>query len=219
MDRYALEFPPLKILVFGATGPTGQQVVLQALGQGHIVTAFVRNPARLSITDEHLRVVVGDITWDTSRVAEVIRGQGVVVSSLGRGNALTSDSLIDRSMQAIVPAMEDAGVRRLTLVSAFGVGESRRDAPLVPRIMHSVFLRDLFADKKAAEDRIRNSSLEWTIVHPVALTNGPLTGNYRAGEHLELRGMPKISRADVAHFVLAETENRAFVGKVAVVSY
>jgi putative NADH-flavin reductase len=69
---------PLKILVFGATGPTGQQVVMQALGRGHIVTAFVRNPARLSIIDEHLRVVVGDITWDTPRVAEVIRGQDVV---------------------------------------------------------------------------------------------------------------------------------------------
>ncbi len=209
----------MKILVFGATGATGRQLVTHALGQDRTVTAFVRNPARLSISDERLRVVVGDTRWETSRIAEVVRGQDVVVSLLGRGNALTSDSLIERSMQAIVPAMEDAGVRRLILVSAFGVGESRRDAPPVLRIMHSVFLRDLFADKRAAEDRVRRSSLEWTIVHPVVLTNGPLTGKYRAGERLDLRGMPKISRADVAHFMLAEADNRAFVGKVVVVSY
>lgn len=209
----------MKILVLGATGPTGQQVVTQALGQGHSVTAFVRNPARLSITDDRLRVVVGDATRDTSNVAEAVRGQDAVVSALGRGKSLTSDHLIERSIEVIVPAMERAEVRRLILVSAFGVGESRRDVPLGPRIMHRLFLRDLFADKNAAEDRVRRSGVEWTIVHPVLLTDGPLTGRYRAGERLELHGMPKISRADVAHFIVAEMENRAFVGKVAVVSY
>jgi putative NADH-flavin reductase len=209
----------VKILVFGATGPTGQQVVTQALGQGHAVTAFVRNPARLSITDERLRVAVGDTTRDASTVADAVRAQDVVVSALGRRSTLTSDRLIERSMQAIVPAMERTGVRRLILVSAFGVGESYRDAPLIPRIMYKVLLHNLFADKKTAEDFVRRSSLEWTIVYPVLLTDGPLTGIYRAGERLDLRGMPKISRADVAHFILAETENRGFVGKVAIVSY
>jgi len=104
-------------------------------------------------------------------------------------------------------------------MSAFGVGESRRDAPLIPRIMYRVLLSGIFADKKAGEDEIRRSSLDWTIVYPVLLTDGPLTGSYRVGEHVELRGMPKISRADVAHFMLAEMKNRAFLRKVAVISY
>jgi putative NADH-flavin reductase len=209
----------VNILVFGATGPTGHEVVMQALSRGHAVTAFVRNPQTLSISDERLRVVTGDTTRDEPKIAEAVRGQDAVVSALGRRSTFSSDHLIERSMRAIVPAMERAGVRRLILMSAFGVGESRRDAPLIPRIMYRVLLRDIFADKQAGEEHLRRSSLEWTIVYPVLLTDGPLTGSYRVGERLELHGLPKISRADVAHFILTEMENGAFVRKVAVVSY
>ncbi len=209
----------MKILVFGATGSTGQQVVRQALSKGHDVTAFVRNPEAHPFTDDRLRIVVGDTTHDESRIAEALRGQDVVVSALGRRSTLKSDNLISLSMRAIVPAMERASVRRLMLVSAFGVGESRKDAPWFPRIMYRVLLSDIFGDKKTAEDNLRRSRLEWTIVYPVLLTNGPLTGRYRFGERLEMHGLPKISRADVAHFILTEIDSRAFVRKVAVISY
>ena len=208
----------MRILVFGATGPTGQQVVRQALSQGHIVTVFARNPGTLSPTDQRLRVVIGDTTRDEARVAEAVGGQDLVVSALGRRNTFRSDHLIERSMRAIVPSMERTGVRRLILVSAFGVGESRRYAPLIPRIMYRVLLSDIFADKEVAEHYVRRSRLEWTIVQPVLLTDGPLTGNYRGGERLDLHGMPKISRADVAHFILTEAGRDAFVRKVVVVS-
>jgi putative NADH-flavin reductase len=209
----------VNILVFGITGRTGHQVTTQALGQRHTVTALVRNPAGLSITDERLRVLTGDTTRDESAVAEAVRGQDLVVSALGRRNTFKSEHLIERSMRLIVPAMEAAGVRRFILVSAFGVGESRRDAPLIPRIMYRLLLRDIFADKKAGEDYVKKSSLDWTTVYPVLLTDGPLTGDYRAGERLELHGMPRISRADVAHFILTEARTGAFVRKTAAVSY
>jgi putative NADH-flavin reductase len=208
----------LKILVFGATGPTGRQVVTQALSRGHSVTAFVRNPQALSIDDKRLRVVTGDTTRDEPNVAEAVRGQDVVVSALGRRTTFKSDHLIERSMRTIVPSMERAGVRRLVLVSACGVGESHRDAPLIPRIMYRLLLGDIFADKKAAEDYVRSSNLDWTFVYPVMLTDGPLTGKYRAGERLEMHGMPKVSRADVAHFSLTEAEKGDFIRKVAVIS-
>jgi putative NADH-flavin reductase len=209
----------MNILVFGATGPTGQQVMKLALSQGHVVTVFARNPSTLPTNERRLRVVIGDTTRDTSKVAEAVSGQDVVISALGRHSSFKSDHLIERSMQAIVPAMERAGVRRLILVAAFGVGESRRDAPLLPRIMYCVLLSDIFADKKIAEDNVRRSRLDWTIVYPVLLTNGPMTGAYRVGERLELHGIPKISRSDVAHFILTEVGKRAFVRKVAVISY
>jgi putative NADH-flavin reductase len=208
----------MKILVFGATGATGQQVVTRALSQGHEITAFARHPGTLSTTDGHLRVVIGDATRDQSKVAEVVRGQDVVVSALGRRNSFRSEQLILRSVRAIVPSMERAGVRRFILLSALGVGESCRDAPLIPRIMYRVLLSDIFKDKKTAEDELRRSSLDWTIVYPVLLTNGPLTGAYRVGERLELHGMPKISRADVAHFILSEINKGAFIRKAAVLS-
>lgn len=209
----------MNLLVFGATGATGQQVVRQALGQGHAVTAFVRNPGALPKNEKRLRVVVGDTTQDTARIIEALSGQDVVISALGRRNSFKSDRLIERSMQAIVPSMERAGVRRLIVVSAFGVGESRRDAPLISRIMYRVLLNDIFSDKKAAEDRVLGSNLDWTFIYPVLLTDGPVTAAYRVGERLQLRGLPKISRSDVAHFILAELGNRTFVRKVAVISY
>jgi putative NADH-flavin reductase len=209
----------LNIVVFGATGATGQQVVTQALAQGHTVTVFVRNPKAPSIADARLRVVTGDTTRDEPQVTEAVRGQDVVVSTLGRRKSFRSDHLIERSMRAIVPSMQRSGVRRLILMSSFGVGESRRDASLIPRIMYRLLLSEIFEDKLAAEDYIKASGLDWTIVYPVLLTNGPLTRNYRVGERLELHGMPKISRADVAHFILTEAQQGAFVRKVAVVSY
>jgi len=209
----------MNILVFGATGATGQQVVKQALSQGHAVTAFVRNPGALPRNEKHLRIVIGDTTRDTPKIVEAVSGQDVVISALGRRNSFKSDHLIERSMQAIVSSMERAGVRRLIVVSALGVGESRRDAPLIPRIMYRVLLSDIFADKKAAEDKVRSSNLDWTFVYPVLLTEGSMTGAYRVGERLELHGLPKISRSDVAHFILTEIGNRTFVRKVAVISY
>jgi putative NADH-flavin reductase len=209
----------VKILLFGATGPTGQRVLAQALARGHTVTAFVRDPSRLAIHDDRVRVVVGDATRDVAANADALRGQDVVVSALGRRATLSSDHLIERSMRMIVPAMERAGVRRLILLSAFGVGESRYDAPWIPRIMYRALLGDIFRDKLAGEKRVRQSSLDWTFIYPVILTNGPLTGRYRAGERLTLRGIPRISRADVARFILTEAENGGFVRKVVALSY
>lgn len=209
----------MNILVFGATGGTGRHLVKQALDHGHTITAFVRKPEALPVGGERLRVVIGDATRDHLKVTEAVRGQDVVISTLGRRNSFKSHHLIERSMQAIVPAMQCERVQRLILVSAFGVGATHRDAPMVPRIMYRVLLKDIFADKRAAENLVASSNLDWTIVYPVLLTDGPMTGAYRVGERLELHGLPKISRADVAHFIHAEIGKCAFVRKVAVISY
>lgn len=209
----------MKILLFGATGATGKELLAQAVAKGHTVTAFVRDPDRLPERDERVRVVVGDTTRDAAAIADAVRGQDVVMSALGRRATLRSDHLIERSMRMIVPAMERAGVRRLILLSAFGVGESRHGAPWIPRIMYRVLLSDIFRDKLAGEKRVRQSSLEWTFVYPTLLTNGALTRRYRAGERLRLRGMPRISRADVARFMLTEAQHGGFVRKVVALSY
>ena len=209
----------MKITVFGANGPTGRQVVTQALAAGHEVTAFVRDAGTFALADPRLRVVVGDTLKDDAKVADAVRGQDVVVSALGRRTSFKSANLIRLSMQSIVSAMERNNVRRMILVSAFGVGDSKRDAPPLLRIMHRVLLTDIFADKQAAGEDLARSSLDWIVSYPVILTDGPLTGKYRLGERLELAGMPKISRADVAHFILANLESREWVRKVAVISY
>jgi putative NADH-flavin reductase len=209
----------VNILIFGATGPTGRLIVSQALEQGHAVTAFARDPSRLESAHPRLRVVRGDATHDLKRIDEAMEGQDAVVSALGRRKSFRSDRLIERSMRAVVPAMQRAGVRRLILMSSFGVGESRRDAPLLPAILYRTLLRGIFRDKAAAENYIHQADVEWTIVYPVLLTDSPLTGRYRVGEKLALHGVPKISRSDVAHFILGELARPAFVRKTAVISY
>lgn len=208
----------MKLLVLGATGATGQQIVTQALERAHEVTAFVRDPDKLTIGRDRVRVVTGSVTEAGGALAEAVRGQDAVISALGLGNSLKSSKLISRSMPMIVAAMESQGVRRLIFVSAFGVGDTRRDVPLPLRIMHRLLLADIFADKKAGEDHLRRSGLDWTLVYPVILTNGPRTSKYRAGERLDLRGLPKISRADVAEFALRQLQETTYLGKVALIS-
>ena len=206
----------MKLLVFGASGPTGSHLVSQALEQGHEITALVRNPA--SLAAGKIKVIAGD-AQDPAAVAEAVRGQDAVLSALGRRKAFSSANLMVNSMRAIVPAMESHRVRRLILMSSFGVGGSAREAPLLPRLFFRTLLRDIFADKQAAEEVVRRSALEWTIVYPVLLTDGPRTGNYRVGEHLALSGFPKISRADVADFMLKELYDAEYLKRIAVVSY
>jgi len=207
----------VKLAVFGATGPTGKELLAQALDRGYEVTAFARRPQALS-QRERLRVVSGDATRDAGAVAEAVRGQDGVVSALGVRTSFLPRGLMQRSLANIVPAMEAAGVRRLVLMSAFGVGESRKDAPLGPRLVYHTLLACIFADKRAAEESLKRSTLDWTIVYPVLLTNAPRSVRYRAGERLELRGFPSIARADVADFMLRELVERRFLRRTVVVS-
>ena len=209
---------PLKILVLGATGGTGQHIVAQALALSHDVTALARDPSRLRVGGGSLRIVKGSIGETAGVLDGAVAGQDAVISALGRGNALKSNGLIAGSIPTIIAAMEKHGVRRLVFMSAFGVGETRRGAPLLPRIFYAVFLGDLFADKEAGETILRRSSLDWTLVHPTMLTDGPRTSAYRAGERLELSGMPRISRADVADFVLKQLNDPTYVRKSVSVS-
>jgi len=207
----------MKLLVLGATGGTGRHLVSQALAAGHEVTAYVRNPTNLERAPG-LRIAAGDAA-DAAALERALEGRDAVASTIGVRNSFRSGQLFSRSMRALAPAMARRGVRRLVLMSSFGVGESLRDAPTLLRLHYRVFLHGIFADKKAAEDYLRTTELDWTFVYPVILTDGPRTGRYRAGERLALEGWPKISRADVADFILGELRSPAYVRKTAVLSY
>ena len=204
----------MKVLVFGATGATGRHTVAQAIGAGHQVTAFARDP---SASIGGARMVYGDAT-DPAAVAAALEGQQAVVSTIGLRNTLRSGGLIERSFRAIVPAMEQAGVRRLVLMSALGVGETRSQAPWLPQFLYRVLLDEIFGDKASGERIVQSSTLDWTIVYPPLLTNGPLTKTYRVGETLALSGMPKIARADVAHFMVLALAAHHWIGKRVIVS-
>ncbi len=209
----------MRLIVLGPTGGTGQQIVAQALTAGHEVTAFARSPEKILVKHERLRPVTGHVTDDGTGLADAMRGQDVVISALGRGMVLKSDGLIQRSVPPILTAMQRHGIRRLIFTSAIGVGDASRHVPLVPRLMGRFMLKDIYADKVSGEDLIRASGLEWTLLQPAMLTDGPLTGRYRSGERLSMRGIPKISRADVAHFVLRQLDDPAYIRKAVVLAY
>ncbi len=210
---------PRKILILGATGGTGFQLVTQALNAGHDVTAFVRAVSRIPIRHERLRLIEGSATDDRLRLAEAVRGRDALISALGRGSSLKSAGLIQQSVPSILAAMQLGGVRRLIMTSAIGVGAAFGDAPLYSKILIRLLLKDIYADKAAGEELIRRSGLDWTIVQPAQLTDGPLTGEYQAGELLKHHGIPRISRADLAHFILAQLDSAEYVGKTVRIGY
>lgn len=208
-----------KVLVLGATGGTGQEVVAQALQLGHEVTAFARRPQQLARQSDRLRLVPGDVTADNGALVEAVQGQDVVISALGVGLSFRSRRLMTRGIPRIVREMERHAVTRLIFTSAYGVGETWQVVPPLPRIFVRTLLRDLYADKERGEKTLRQSRLEWTLVYPVALTKGQRTGHYRVGERLALRGIPKISRADLAEFLLTQVEDRRYLRKGVLISY
>ncbi len=207
-----------RLLVLGATGATGRQIVIQALALGNAVTALSRHTDRPGIAHERLVTVSADVAGDDHAVARVLSGHDAVLSALGRGMTLRSGGLIERSMRRIVEAMERTGTRRLIFLSAFGVGESMRDAPWLSRLMYRVMLRGIYADKIAGEAILRRSMLDWTLVKPTMLTNRDGIEPYRMGTRLPLSGIPRISRASVADYMIRCVDDRGTVGKEVVLS-
>jgi uncharacterized protein YbjT (DUF2867 family) len=209
----------MNLVVFGATGGTGRELVKQALGHGHTVRAFVRTPDKLKVIHHRLEVVQGDIA-DKKAVAEAIRGQEAVLSALGVNDRKPNTVLSD-GVRNIVAQMGKQKVRRLIFVSSLGVGDSKGQlGPLYNWILLPALLKNIFADKQKAEEVIRESKLDWTIVRPGALTSGRLTAKYVSGaEAAKRKLLPKVSRADVADFMLHVLERNEQIGQTPAIRY
>lgn len=210
----------MKLLILGSTGGTGRHLVQQALEAGHEVTAYARSADGSSTHHARLHLRQGDVL-DVTALTDATQGQDAVISALGRGMSFKSEHLIERSVPNILAAMRSTGVRRLLFTSGIGVSETRHDVPLFGKLFANIMLKDIYGDKRAGEQLIRNSNdLEWTIVEPTQLTDGPLTKQYRSGERLSFPAlfMPKISRADAAHFILDHLNDRASIRKTLIVS-
>lgn len=205
----------MRILILGATGLTGQELVRQALERSHQVTALVRNPAKLSITHQNLSVVTGDVL-DEATLTNALEGKDAVLSALGKGKSLTSSNLMTKAVINIISGMKARNINRVVLLSAFGVGKTFVQASFIQRLIFRTLLKNIFSDKAKADTMLRHSPFDWTLVYPVVLTNGPGTGNYQVGEILPMKGMPKISRADVAEWMIHQLDDNTYVKKTAV---
>lgn len=209
----------MNILIFGASGKTGQELVKQALAQQHRVTAFVRNPAKLNITGDNLKVIRGNIS-DYKLVEEAVKEHDVVISVLGAASPFKYDQSVVDGLSNIVKAMETKNISRFIYMSAINVKESRGNAGLLIRFLAPLLLR---AETKGHEERekiIRNSRLRWTLVRSGGLNNGGHTAVYRSGENIKAKGIAAaISRADVADFMLRQLSDNSFLKKAPIVMY
>jgi putative NADH-flavin reductase len=206
----------MKILILGSTGRTGQELVKQALDKNYEVTALARDAAKLNIKHERLTVVKGNVL-DKELLMKTVEGKDAVLSALGTGKSLKSGDLISSSVNLLVPAMNEKNVKRLIFLSAFGVGQTFEQASFIQKLAFRLFLKNIYADKSKGDERIRNSNLDWTIVYAVLLTNKSLKGKYQVGEKLPMNGMPKISRADVADFMLRQLTDSTFAKKAPII--
>ena len=221
----------MKLVIFGPTGGTGRRLVERAIAEGHDVSAFVRNPSRMAARHERLNVVVGD-AFDPVRVREAVAGNEAVISVLGSrqpSNPLhprrpgDPDGVASAGSANIIAAMKEHGLRRFVCQTAWGVGQSKRDpgfaGAFFMKALVPPLLRDEYADKEAQEKIVRESDLEWVIVRPMILTNGPWTNDYRARADLKPGRRPYISRADVAHFLLQQLTDDTFVRDTPAIGY
>jgi len=209
----------MNILIFGASGATGHELVKQALEQGHWVTAFVRTPSKLKVQHPHLTIFQGDV-GNPSAVQEAIKGKEAVLSALGASSPFKYDLVVVDGMTNIVKAMEKENVSRLIYMSAINVKESRKDAGLLIRVLAPILLRTENAGHEARENIIRQSNLAWTIVRSAGLTNGDRKGAYRNGEEVRSTGiLVNISRKDVADFMLKQLTDKKFLHKIPRIMY
>lgn len=209
----------MKVLIIGATGGTGRQLVEQALTAGHDVTALVRNPAKIRARHERLRVVQGDIL-DFDSLERAVAGQDAVLSSLGTKSVLGPVIIFSEGTSNLLRAMTKHGVRRLISITGIGAGDSRgHGGVFYDKIILPILLKRIYEDKDKQEEIIRKSDRDWTIVRPGFLTNGPPKGNYRVLTDLTGVTVGRISRVDVAAFMLAQLNSDRYLRQIPVLTY
>lgn len=204
----------MRVVIFGATGGLGRQLVERGLAEEHVVTAFARSIPKLDAEAERLHRLAGNVL-DPASVRAAVASQDAVICAIGVAPGKDPGRFYSEGTQQIVEAMQSQDIRRLICVSTWLVRESRRRAGPLVRIFVPLLQPRLFVDRERQEQVVRASGLNWTLVRPARLTNKPATGNYQVGTHLKLAARASISRADVADFLINqladETYNRQAV--------
>ncbi|RUX98046.1 MULTISPECIES: SDR family oxidoreductase [unclassified Mesorhizobium] len=199
-----------KILVLGATGPTGRLIVSQALARGYEVTALVRSPEKAAEM-KGVRLVVGDAR-DQKTLSEAVTGQDAVISALGTpASPFNKVTLLSTATRALVKAMKTEHISRLITITGMGAGDSAGHGGfLFDNVIFPLLLRNVYADKNRQEAVIRESDLDWTIIRPSVLNKKAGRANVRTLTDLSDFHGGTISREDVAKFVLDQVHSDAW---------
>lgn len=199
----------VKIIVFGANGKTGRLVVQKTLEDGHEVTAFVRDPATLTIQHDNLHIMKGQAT-DKRAVSDAIKGKELVISCLGSDKGLKKTTVLHEMTSNIVAAMTEHHVARIIYMASAGIDN---EIPGIIGKITTMLLGNVLKDHHNAVAEIKKHSLTYTIVRPLSLTDNPYTGKYREAK----TGIPEkgrsISRADVADFIIRAITDEQYLNQ------
>ena len=202
----------MRILIVGASKGIGLETTRQALAAGYDVRALARSATSINLSDRGLEKVQGD-ALDQQDVEAALAGVDAVVMTLGvgLGDLFKPVNLFSDATRVLIDAMKAKGVDRLICITGFGAGDSQASISLLQRVPFRIVFGRAYDDKSRQEDLIKQSGLDWTIVRPGVLLNGPRTGRYKVlREPSEWRN-GIISRANVADFLIRQIEDRAFV--------
>jgi putative NADH-flavin reductase len=210
----------MKLLVIGAAGRTGKHLVEQALAAGYDVTAYVRHPEALTQRHDRLFVVQGDVL-DPVAVSAAVEGKDAVVSALGvKGRDATT--VFSAGIANVIEAMKAKGVRRVITISTAGL-DSDADVPLPQRLVATYIvarlLRNLYRDQARMEAELEASGTDWTIIRAPLLTDKPAVGTYRVAVGGSLSRPERISRADLAAYIVSCITVPDTYGKKVMISY
>src|SRR5713101_3941130 len=196
----------MKLFVIGATGRTGREIVEQALARGHHVTAFVRSPEGIGLSNERLTILKGN-AMDENQLFEAMQNHDAVLSTLGPRKVFKPGSILRDSALATTRAMNRCGLKRLLILSAAA------HFPGIPNRITSFILRNHMRDSLAMEEIVQSDDLDWTIARPPRLTQEDHS-TYRGREGAAPKMGFTVSRKAVAAFMLEAIEQKKHVQQI-----
>lgn len=205
----------MRILVVGATGGLGREVVAESLARGHHTAALVRDPSRVALP-EGVETAQGDVL-DRVSLGSAVAGRDAVICALGTPSPRQASTLLGRGSENLVYAMEEAGVRRLACVTLLGLGSSRANCSLVYREVILRVLTPMVPDKEAQERVVRGSDLDWVLIRPPRFVSGRPRGALKVIREGEPGRLGHVVRADLARFVVGCAAEDGYVREVVAV--
>lgn len=208
----------MKVAIFGGTGKTGQHLIQQALAAGYQVTALARTPSKLALQHERLTLIQGDIQ-DAAKVSEAVKGADAVISVLGP-SPNNPELGVSKGTENIIAGMQKNGVRRLVVSAGAGIGDTNDKPTVIDTVIKTIirlFSHKAYADMNRVSAVVRACDRDWTIVRVPMLTDDPKTGQVRIGYLGKGVGI-RLSRADMADFMLRQVGDNTYLRQAPVIS-
>ncbi|MBB2792536.1 UNVERIFIED_ORG: putative NADH-flavin reductase [Rhizobium pisi] len=204
----------MKIALFGGTGPTGKHIIEEALRQGYELSVYTRDAGKLSAFGNKIEVVIGDLE-NREAIRACIEGADAVISALGPNSLKAREKRpIMRGVGTIVSVMEELNIRRLIQISTAAYRDPKDGFDFKSQafvLLFKLIVHSAYDDIKATAELVSSSHLDWTLVRIPNLKDGPATGHVDVGWYGKTKLGTKLSRGNLAKFLVDQVTAREFV--------